>query len=272
MEKIVIDNWEIASFNNESFSLIDETVAIELPLTVVVNGKEFATIVCTPENIQELLIGFLASEGIIRFYDDIKSLTVDESRGFAYIEINQDIEQLELLDHSKRFIGSCCGKSRQFYFKSDVRTAKTVTTDIKIHAQQCLELMDQLQAKSTSFQLTGGVHNAALCTVDEVLTIRTDIGRHNALDKIYGYVLENNIPLRDKVITFSGRISSEVLLKVSKMGVGIIISKSAPTDLALNLAVDLGITVVGFVRGEKMNVYTNKQRIVELDPLTATAK
>src|SRR5699024_1586257 len=101
---------------------------------------------------------------------------------------------------SKRFIGSCCGKSRQFYFQSDVRTAKTVTANIKIHAKQCLVLMDQLQSQSTSFQLTGGVHNAALCTVDKVLTIRTDIGRHNALDKVYGYVLENKIPLNDKVI------------------------------------------------------------------------
>lgn len=271
MEKIVIDDWEIASFDDDSFSLIDETVAIEFPLTVVVNGQEFATMVCTPTNIRELLIGFLASEGIIHFYDEIKSLTIDDSRGFAYVEIDRDLEKLEL-DHSKRFIGSCCGKSRQFYFKSDVRTAKTVTTNIKIHAKQCLALMDQLQSQSTSFQLTGGVHNAALCTVDEVLTIRTDIGRHNALDKVYGYVLENNIPLKDKVIAFSGRVSSEVLLKVSKMGIGIIISKSAPTDLALNLAVDLGITVVGFVRGKKMNVYTKKERIIELDPLTATAK
>src|SRR5690625_7097197 len=81
------------------------------------------------------------------------------------------------------------------------------------------------QSESNAFQKTGGVHNAALCTVDELLIIKTDIGRHNALDKIYGYILEKNIPLADKVIAFSGRISSEVLLKISKMGIGIIISK-----------------------------------------------
>src|SRR5690625_6778114 len=151
-------------------------------------------------------------------------------------------------------------------------TAKTVTSKLTIPAEKYLTLMDKLQSESNAFQKTGGVHNAALCTVDELLIIKTDIGRHNALDKIYGYILEKNIPLADKVIAFIGRISSEVLLKTSKMGIGIIISKSAPTDLALNLANDLGITVVGFVRGKKMNVYTNQDRIIELDELRSAVK
>src|SRR5699024_12303025 len=113
------------------------------------------------------------------------------------------------------------------------------------------------------FQRTGGVHNAALCTPDDMLTVRTDIGRHNVLDKIYGNILENKIRLVDKLIVFSGRLSSEVLLKISKIGAGIIISKSAPTDLALQLANDLGITVIGFARAGKMNVYTHSHRIKE---------
>lgn len=264
MEETVINNWEIARFKNNSYEIENESIAVEFPLTIIVNGEEFATMVCTPTNLRELVIGFLASEGILRFYKEIKSISIDEAQGFAYVEIARPLEQISQ-DHSKRFIGSCCGKSRQFYFKSDVQTAKTVTTPIKIQAEQCLTLMEQLQSMSKYFQRTGGVHNAALCTVDEVLHVRTDIGRHNALDKIYGYVIENNVKLKDKVIAFSGRVSSEVLLKISKMGIGIIISNAAPTDLALKLASDLEITVVGFARGETMNVYTRKSRIVELD-------
>ncbi|HLS20846.1 MAG TPA: formate dehydrogenase accessory sulfurtransferase FdhD [Bacillota bacterium] len=271
MENTVINNWEIARFTNDSFKIENEAIAVEFPLTIVVNGQEFATMVCTPTHLRELVIGFLASEGIIRFFDEIKSISIDETQGFAYVEISRSIDHLEQ-DHSKRFIGSCCGKSRQFYFKSDVQTAKTVTTPIKIHAKQCLTLMDELQSQSTSFQMTGGVHNAALCTVNDVLHIRTDIGRHNALDKIYGYVIENNVKLNDKLIVFSGRVSSEVLLKISKMGIGIVISNAAPTDLALKLANDLGITVVGFVRGENMNVYTKKERIIELNELKSAVK
>lgn len=271
MNDSTITYWESARFNGEHCIIEDDPIAIEFPLTIMLNGEEFATMVCTPTNIRELMIGFLASEGIIRFIDDISSISIDEEDGFAYVEIDRPIDQLEQ-DHSKRFIGSCCGKSRQFYFKSDVRTAKTITSEMTIQASQCLSLMDELQNQSRFFQKTGGVHNAALCTVDEVLTVRTDIGRHNALDKIYGYVTEQKIPLQNKVISFSGRVSSEVLLKISKMGIGILISKSAPTNLALNLAHDLGITVIGFARGEKMNVYTHKYRVTELSHLEKTAK
>lgn len=238
----------------------DEIVS-EYPLTIVLNGEEFATLVCTPTDLEDMAIGFLASEGVIRFADEIKSMMVDEQNGFAYVEMTNK-QPVGTQFYSKRFIGSCCGKSRQsFYFYNDVKTAKTVMSKAGITVDQCFHLMGLLQQSSSYFQNTGGVHNAALCDQDSIIIARTDIGRHNTLDKIYGYWMRNRIPLQDKCIVFSGRISSEVLLKVAKIGVGIILSKSAPTDLALQLADDLGITVVGFIRGQKCNVYTHPERI-----------
>lgn len=262
MESTILNGWKTIRFNEDMMSIEQEAVATEYPLTLYINGMEFATMVCTPIDLRELIIGFLASEGVIRTVDEISSINIDEDRGLAYIELNKEIDQTSQ-DHSKRFIGSCCGKSRQFYFKSDVQTAKTITSRLTISTQQCLTLMKSLQDQSEHFKETGGVHNAALATVDEILTAKTDIGRHNALDKVYGHILENKVKLSDKVIVFSGRISSEVLLKISKMGIGILISKSAPTDLALNLANDLGITAIGFARGNKMNVYTHPFRVYE---------
>lgn len=258
------NEWEVIRFDGTSLSYEEEEVAAEFPLTVVLNGEEFATIVCSPSSLHELLVGFLASEGIIRGYDEITKLSIDEDRGFAYIEMDKPIESIQH-NHSKRFIGSCCGKSRQFYFKSDVKTAKTINSKLTISAKECLGLMEQLQANSDQFHRTGGVHNAALCTKDQIFHIRSDIGRHNALDKIYGKILTDHLSLSDKLIVFSGRISSEVLLKISKIGVGILVSKAAPTDLALELANDLGITTVGFARGNKMNVYTHPHRIAEVN-------
>ncbi len=248
-------------------TLLEQTdeIAVEYPLTIMLNSEEFATMVCTPTDLAELTIGFLASEGIIRTVEEIESLSISEQRGFAHVVLKTKITSVKEL-HSKRFIGSCCGKSRQFYLQNDVRTAKTVPTKTQISVNQCMELIRQLQEHSTHFQLTGGVHNAALCTREGIMLCRTDIGRHNALDKIYGYCLQNNVPLADKVIAFSGRISSEVLLKVAKIGVGIVLSKSAPTDLALQLADDLNITAVGFVRGGRLNIYTHPERIVEYQP------
>src|SRR5690625_2672954 len=126
--------------------------------------------------------------------------------------------------------------------------------------------MNCLMDSSPEFQRTGGVHNAALATPGELLFTRTDIGRHNALDKIFGAMLQEKIPAKGKLVVFSGRVSSEVLLKISKMGIGLIISKSAVTDLAVKLAEDLGITVIGFARKNRMNIYTHPERVVDLLP------
>lgn len=134
-------------------------------------------------------------------------------------------------------------------------------TQITVTPEKCRDLIKKMQENSLHFHQTGGVHNAALCTKDGINVSKTDIGRHSVLDKLFGYCLINQIPLRDKIIAFSGRISSEVLLKASKMGIGIMLSKSTPTNLALDLANELGITTVGFVRGNGFNVYTHQDRI-----------
>jgi FdhD protein len=260
----ITTSQNIVRYNGQNFIVEEDDVAVESALTIILDGDEFATMVCTPTEITELVVGFLASEGVIRAYKDIHTLQIDEERGFAYVDlVNKHTVQKDF--HSKRFIGSCCGKGRQFYFQNDVKTAKTVMTKFTITPEQCHKLMKEMQDRSSHFQQTGGVHNAALCTRDAIVVSRTDIGRHNALDKLFGHCLINRIPLKDKIIAFSGRISSEVLLKAAKIGVGIILSKSAPTNLAIGLAEDLGITAVGFIRGKGFNVYTHQDRIQGTD-------
>lgn len=240
----------------------EDEVVTEYPLTLFVNDREFATIVCTPSDLEEMVIGFLASEGAIRSYSEIKQVSIDTVNGFAYIELHEQT-LLSQQFYSKRRITSCCGKSRQsFYFFSDARTTKPVETTNAVTPKQCILLMNKLQASSEIHRNTGGVHNAALCSPDELLFTYSDIGRHNALDKIFGYCLKEGIPTQDKILVFSGRISSEVLLKAAKIGAGILISKSAPTELALNLADELAITAIGFVRGSKLNVYTHPERVL----------
>lgn len=264
MREPIASGRETIRYENGEFTTFSDDIATEYPLTIVVNGKEFATIVCSPTYLRELVIGFLAAEGIIRFFTEIKQLNLDEERGFAYVELTKQLP-IESKDHSTRMIGSCCGKSRQFYFKADAQTAKTIMSNVKVPAERCIQLMKDMQNASDDFNRTGGIHNAALATVDELLSVKTDIGRHNTLDKIYGEILESGIRPHDKVIVFSGRISSEVLLKLSKIGIGLLISKSAPTELALQLAEDLRITTVGFTRGNKFNIYTHPFRISDYE-------
>lgn len=249
-------------FHDGVWTSEDDEIAVEYPLTIFLNDEEFATVVCTPSDLEELVVGFLASEGIIRAYRDVKQLLIDTGNGFAYADLQYELK-LEQRLFAQRRITSCCGKSRQsFYFFSDARTVKPVTSTARVTMDECQRLMDQLQQGSLIHQQTGGVHNAALCTRQGSVIRYSDIGRHNALDKIYGYCLRHELDVSDKILVFSGRISSEVLLKAAKIGVGILISKSAPTDLALTLADELGITTVGFVRGGRANVYTGAHRVV----------
>ncbi|MFC4811113.1 formate dehydrogenase accessory sulfurtransferase FdhD [Paenibacillus sp. GCM10023250] len=262
MRPRIVTTWPIRKYADGAATLREDDIASEYPLTLEVDGEEFATIVCSPTDLEELAIGFLASEGVILEAADVKELRIDEARGYAYASLYRP-QSAGKDDYAKRFIGSCCGKSRQFYFRSDARTARTSMTRMTLTPGQCTALMRLLQLESADFRLTGGVHNAALCTATALLAARTDIGRHNALDKLFGYALQARMPVADKVIAFSGRISSEVVLKAAKIGVGFLLSKSAPTDLALKLADDLGITCAGFIRGQDMNVYTHGHRIVD---------
>lgn len=236
----------------------EDEIATESAVTIMLHGKQYVTIVCTPKDMREMVIGFLATEGLIRSYLEIKELMLDEAKGFAYIEL---YHTPDLPERTERWIGSCCGKSREFYLKQDVKTAKTIMTNMSISTAEINALMKEFDNKADIHGRTGGVHQAAIASCEKIIASYIDIGRHNALDKLYGYVLENQLQLKNKCILFSGRLSSEVMLKVSKMGVGIMIAKSAPTDLALRLADDLNITAIGFARKNRFNVYTHEIRV-----------
>ncbi|WP_432358768.1 formate dehydrogenase accessory sulfurtransferase FdhD [Sporosarcina sp. UB5] len=257
-----IQKQSILRYNGGGFEQKQDEVATEYPVTVHLNGKELLTIVCTPEYIEDMVVGFLASERIIVNYQDIEEIRLDEELGFVHIETKRTFPFFEQLQN-KRYITSCCGMSRQgFVFANDALTAKQMSErNVLLSPEDCFSLMEKMNQSADLFQLTGGVHIAALGNPQNLIVTRMDIGRHNALDKIYGHCLKNDIPVKDKVIVFSGRISSEILLKVAKIGCEVVLSKSAPTHLALNLANELGITAVGFIRGQSFNVYTHPERI-----------
>ena len=258
----LIQRRPILRFVEGRFEQKQDELATEYPITVKLNGKELLTIVCTPEYIEDMVVGFLASERIILNYQDIQEIRLEEDLGFINIESSKTFPFFEQLQN-KRYITSCCGMSRQgFVFANDALTAKKmVERNVHLAPEDCFSLMEKMDKEADLFQQTGGVHIAALCDSKNIILTRMDIGRHNALDKIYGHCLRNDISVKDKVVVFSGRISSEILLKVAKIGCEVVLSKSAPTELAINLADELGITTVGFIRGQSFNVYTHPERI-----------
>lgn len=242
-----------------------DIVATEYALTVYVNDNELATIVCTPEHMDELVIGFLASEGVIRNLQQVQSVTIHSTSGSARV-VTTHVVNFNQAFYNKRYIASCCGKSRQtFYFYNDAHTAKRVDDDLTLTPDEVLAAVNHMEEEATLFKDTGGVHIASLHLADGTVVSRSDIGRHNALDKLFGYTLRNGVNLSGAFISFSGRLSSEVLLKVAKIGVGIVVARSAPTALALDIAEELRITTVGFVRDDRFNVYTHPHRIERND-------
>ncbi|MGG3529124.1 formate dehydrogenase accessory sulfurtransferase FdhD [Bacillus pseudomycoides] len=265
----VQETYKMIRYQGGAFSEREDEVVTESPVTIKLNGEEYVTVVCTPNYIEDMIIGFLISEGIIASYENIDELWIQKDKGVAHVKTSQ-INPLYQTLYNKRYVTSCCGKSRQgFVFVNDAAKAKTLhDIHVTITPEECFHLMSTLQQSSTTFRQTGGVHNTALCDRNTVLISRMDIGRHNALDKIYGHCLRNNISVKGKIIAFSGRISSEILLKVSKIGCEIVLSKSAPTKLALQLAHDLGITVVGFIRNDSCNIYTHPERVERYIPET----
>jgi len=238
----------------------EDLIVNEIPITVMLNGEEFATLVCSPVDEKELVIGFLAGEGIIKDPDDIKDYFYRNTQGVVWVETVNPTPQLDTF--LCRNFASCCGKGRPLlYFVNDQNLVTPVEGDASISAERILGLMNEFEENSGTFKKTGGVHSAALADNDKIIVKYEDIGRHNALDRVMGYTFINRIETSDMAVLLSGRIASEMLIKAARIGTPVVISRSAPTALAIDYALQYGITIVGFAREGSFNVYCNEERI-----------
>ncbi|MGI5822713.1 MAG: formate dehydrogenase accessory sulfurtransferase FdhD [Dethiobacteria bacterium] len=252
---------EITRIRGKQKSREKDCLAREVPLTIFLNGQEFVTLLCSPEKLNYLTVGFLCLEGLLECREDLQELDVDAEKGRAVVMVKMPPDRLEKT-YGARAITSGSGKGTLFAQTLNLLQERQVESALRVKAAELFELMTALQEASLLFQTTGGVHTAALAFADEILFYSEDIGRHNAIDKIVGECILKNIPFRDKILLSSGRVSSEIIVKVAKLGLPLLVSRSAPTSLSVELAGKLGITLVGFVRGQRLNVYTHENRIL----------
>lgn len=254
-----IEKFPILRLTKEGSSHIEEAVAKEFLFTIFLNGEELATLLCSPGNLEYLAVGFLASEGLLKSKNEIEKIEIDHWMGVAHVEIKGG-KKADSSSFSKRLIASGCGGGATFYSVADA-SIPMVETQVKISPDEVFTLVNEFQHSSQLYLATHGVHNAALADRKSLLIFSEDIGRHNAVDKIFGKCLLEDIPTDERIVISSGRISSEILHKVARRGIPIIISISVPTSLGLQTADKLGITLIGSVKGKKMNVYTHDWRI-----------
>lgn len=247
---------EILRVKGENINKEEDILIVEYPFTIYLNDEEIITLLCSPKALKELAIGFLFSEGFIDDMENVVDINMDEAKGSIYVNVKNRKPLAEKLQ-GKRTITSGCGKGTIFYNVLDSFKSKKIENSIEIEVDKIKKLIKKFNHKSELFLSTGGVHSCALCTKDDIMFFAEDIGRHNALDKILGSAIIKGIDFSDKLVITSGRISSEMLIKVAKRGIPLIISRSAPTSLSIELARELNIAVVGFARGEKMNIYSS---------------
>lgn len=232
-----------------------DLVVDEAPLSIRINGHRYATLMCTPAAIEYLVIGYLLSSGVIHKLDDISGIEVDEINLIAKVSLAAPF----FPDLREKTLTTGCGKG-EIYLEV-LQSCRYNDMEMIVGAEDLLSLVSRFNKSSRLFQETGGVHSGAICSTEETLLFHEDIGRHNAVDKLVGEALAKRINLADKLLLTSGRLSSEILLKAAKQSIPIIVSRSAPTALTIELALRLNVTLVGFARGNRMNIYSGAGRI-----------
>ncbi len=241
---------------------MEDKVAREEPVTIFLNDKELVTMMATPVDLEYLALGFLCSEGFLESKDDVLKLHADIEKGLIYVNSKEEkaawAEQL----YGRRTITTGCGKGSTFFSAWDSLRSRPANDEFRVDASWILFLVKSMQEKAQIFRETGGVHSAALGDEKGIQIFTEDVGRHNALDKIVGQCFWKDISLTDKVLISSGRISSEMMLKAAKLQVPVVVSRAAPTTLGVDLAEKMSITMVGFARNKRLNIYSCPERIV----------
>lgn len=245
----------ICKHTDGSNELVDDLIALEKKIRVSVNGREILSLYCTPQMVREFVVGFIMTEGIIRGNWCAERMSIEYGD-----EILVDIPSDGDVSMDGKIITSGCVGGVTFERKIE---DSPINDDFSITGDRIREVFNLFQARSDLYKLTGCIHSAALSDGVNILCFAEDIGRHNAVDKVIGYSILEGIPFKGKIMLASGRISSEISSKCARWGIPMVASRTAPTNLAIEIAEKRGITLVGFIRGKRFNIYTHPERIIK---------
>ena len=234
----------------------DAETIVEMPVSLTVNGNVWLTFMCTPVHLEAMSVGFLYNEGIIESMSEVVEARVCEHGDNVDVWLNHDVEQ----PTSWRRTSGCTGGVTAV----DLLAKPNVSFDgnrFEVQPEAIGSLVEQLFESQSLYRETGGVHTSALSDGEKILLSAEDIGRHNTLDKIAGLCLMNNVWPEKRILITTGRISSEMLQKAARMEAPILISRTSPSSLSIEMAERYGITLIGYARKHRFNVYSNAQRI-----------
>jgi len=260
MHKVEVVKYDLSTKTSKT---VADHVAEEKPLHLFVNTTYWATILCSPSNLKEMAVGHLLSEGILKSTAEIEEVNLKKTEGSCYIKLKAEInvdERFSLSRLHQRIVTSACGgKSIYQYQRKPVK----VTSNLTVKAEVVFNSVNQLNFKAEVFRQTGGVHAAAIHTADgSLVALAEDVGRHNAVDKVIGMAALKQTSFSECFLTSTGRLSGDVVFKASKVGLPILASLGAALDSGVAMAEAANLTLTGFVRGKRMNIYTYPNRII----------
>jgi FdhD protein len=251
-----IKTLKILSADVKSIVESSTKVIREVTLCINLNGKPLANIAYAGNYLDELAIGFLRSERIIAGLDEIEKIEVAAKKNSVNIILKNR------KDFSETFVKNIASSgARGKSVNVDLLLPLKIPAEFNIKAPVALELMEELLEKSLLHNETHGTHCSALAQQGKIVALREDIGRHNTIDMLAGYALLQKINLSNVIILTRGRISSEIVYKVWNLGVLVIISHSAPTTKAIELLNKANIMLIGYIRGDRMNIYSQERRV-----------
>ena len=234
----------------------DAETIVEMPVSLTVNGEVWISFMCTPVNLEALAVGFLFNEGIIQKMDEVEDVRVCEHGDNVDVWLNHAAEQ----PTSWRRTSGCTGGVTAV----DLLAKPNVSLSgnrLKVRPDAIGQMVEMLFESQSLYRETGGVHTSALTDGEKILVSAEDIGRHNTLDKIAGLCLMNDLWPEIRILITTGRISSEMLQKAAQINAPILISRTSPSSLSIEMAERYGITLIGYARKHRFNVYSNGERV-----------
>lgn len=254
---------DIVKWDSGTRQEVRDVIIVEEALEILVNGRHFVYLMSSPNEMDELAIGYLFAEGILTSVDQIESIDhLDWNRICVNIvewHSEDPKDDRGVGSDEMRAITSGCGKGKARLVPLD--DIKKIDSGRTYKTADITKWMKDFGDSSALFKETGGVHGCGILRGGEILFFSEDIGRHNALDKVIGKSLLNHIDFGEIILLTTGRISSDIAIKAAKAGIPVIVSFSAPTNMALEVAKKANITLIGFVRGNRMNIYNGEHRI-----------
>lgn len=241
-----------------SSQVCEDNIVEEQRIAFYLNDTKLLSVMSLPYHQDAHLVGFLMNEGVLESINDILSLEVAQDGLSVHMQARINEEKLSHLHKEKTLTTGCCvGVSANF---DGEITQKFIASNMRITLQKIFQLLDEFNQPSVLFTQTGCVHKAML--VCEKTLICEDVGRHNAIDKVIGRARLSSLDMRESMLIVSGRLSMEMVIKAAMSDIPIVISRSATTYLGIEAAQLLGITLIGFARGDTLNIYTHSSRVV----------